>query len=561
MTITHPIKRIVFSSGFIAFILLMIFLMTTGYKYGWDDQHLEIPLLKSLIDPELYTGDYYVESLKKNFCSLFYPWLARIITTDQIPAVYFILYLISRYFLFYWTYKLWAWIAQDKLKAFLSVCVFLLMTRVDEFLYRTFSHQEFALAIIVAGIYYFFKKRFYLSAVLLGIATNFHALYGLFPMIYVGIYLLVSLKKHGLPTFIKTTWLYLLTALPVLIWIVGKRFDTSVPPPNTIGPDWLSLYIYACPQNFLLPNKPFLKIIADFNSFFLATDRYLPIIGLFAINIFFNETFKKNKKAITYCLSAFGLLLICFVFTYLYPFRFFLDLNLTRNTQFILFLLTGYTAIFIFQTIEKEKMLSALCLALLFTFMKYTGRINTAAIYSIFLLFVFYRSLQNPKKIYRLLGLIFSILLLILCLWGIWNFFDTINYRLFTLSCLFVICFFLISVYLISPSKIFKKHELLFRKLLYILPLMIFLFQYSTYNYTKKIYEKEDEGYWRLRRSWVDMQNYVKAHTPKDAILLVPHDLGMGDFVSDRSAKLSVLRGTAVLSGLIIMPRLNGEEE
>ena len=63
----------------LAVLLLSIFLLTTGYKLGWDDQHLEIPLLKSLIDPSLYPGDYYVQSLKRNFSSYFYPVLARLI--------------------------------------------------------------------------------------------------------------------------------------------------------------------------------------------------------------------------------------------------------------------------------------------------------------------------------------------------------------------------------------------------------------------------------------------------------------------------------------------------
>jgi len=53
----------------IALILLAVFLIVSGYHYGWDDQHLEIPLLKHLIDDSLYQGDYYVESLKKNFTS------------------------------------------------------------------------------------------------------------------------------------------------------------------------------------------------------------------------------------------------------------------------------------------------------------------------------------------------------------------------------------------------------------------------------------------------------------------------------------------------------------
>ena len=156
------LKAILSWDWVIGLILLGIFLATNGYTYGWDDQHLEIPLLKSLIDPQLYPGDYYVASLKKNFISVFYVLLAKFITVDQVPAAYLVLYLISRYFFFFWSYKLWKLLTKEKLTAFLVAVSLILIGRVEEFLYRTFSHQEFALAIIMGGIYFFFQGRFLL---------------------------------------------------------------------------------------------------------------------------------------------------------------------------------------------------------------------------------------------------------------------------------------------------------------------------------------------------------------------------------------------------------------
>ena len=77
---------------FIAFLLLVAYLLTNSYIYGWDDQHLEIPILKHLIDPSLYKGDYYVESLTKYFTSWLYPVLAKFITIKQIPTAYLVLF-------------------------------------------------------------------------------------------------------------------------------------------------------------------------------------------------------------------------------------------------------------------------------------------------------------------------------------------------------------------------------------------------------------------------------------------------------------------------------------
>ena len=109
---------------------------------------------------EIVHNKHVVESLKKNFSSYFYPILSKFITVDQIPTTYLILYVICRYFLFFWIYKIWYLLTGSRFKAFGCVMVFILMARVDEFLYRTFSHQEFALAIIFAAIYFFFREQF-----------------------------------------------------------------------------------------------------------------------------------------------------------------------------------------------------------------------------------------------------------------------------------------------------------------------------------------------------------------------------------------------------------------
>lgn len=157
MSLSIQLKRILKNDWLISFSIFLIFLATNGYTYGWDDQHLEIPLLKSLIDPNLYVGDYYVQTLKANFTSFLFPLLAKVITVAQIPTAYFLLYLISRFFLFFYAYKLWKLISRNRFSAMLCVLSFILVFRVEEFLYRTFSHQEFALALIMAALYYFIK--------------------------------------------------------------------------------------------------------------------------------------------------------------------------------------------------------------------------------------------------------------------------------------------------------------------------------------------------------------------------------------------------------------------
>src|SRR3990167_3451751 len=232
-------RGILKSDWFVSLLILTVFLLTNGYQYNWDDQHVEIPLLKSLIDPSLYAGDYYVESLKKNFTSFMYPLISRIITVDQIPAAYFILYLLSRYFLFFWLYKIWKYISGQRLTAFLCTAMFILIGRVPEFLYRTFSHQEFALGIIFAGIYFFYKERFILASAILGCAANFHALYALFPMIFLGIFLMLGIKKYKFTSLLKSSFAFLICALPFLIWTAQRLLSAPTAADSKIYENWI----------------------------------------------------------------------------------------------------------------------------------------------------------------------------------------------------------------------------------------------------------------------------------------------------------------------------------
>ena len=261
--------------------LLVIFLLANGYTYAWDDQHIEIPLLKSLIDPSLYHGDYYVTSLKKNFTSFLYPILAKLITIDQIPTTYLILYLISRYFLFYWMYKLWLVIAKEKGAAIICVLTIILLGRVEEFLYRTFSHQEFALAIVMAGFYYFYKERFLLAAVLLGVAANFHALYSLFPMLYLLTFLAWEHKKFGWRTFLKSGFLFAIFSTPFLIWTVQRYLTASS---SAVDANWLALYKIACPQNFTFLEIPLPDMLHNFSTSIKATDNYFLLFFMYILN-------------------------------------------------------------------------------------------------------------------------------------------------------------------------------------------------------------------------------------------------------------------------------------
>jgi hypothetical protein len=514
------IQRLLQNDWVIGGFLLIIFLLSNGYTYAWDDQHVELPLLKSLIDPGLYHGDYYVTDLKQNFTSFLYPILARLITVDQIPTAYFILYLISRYFFFFWMYKLWLVIAKEKRGAFICVLTVILLGRVEEFLYRTFSHQEFAMAIVMAGFYYFYKERFYLAAVLLGIAANFHALYSLFPMLYMLTFLVWQHKKFGWKTFFQSGVIFTIFTSPFLIW-TARRFLSATHP--AADANWLALYQLACPQNFIFLEIPLQEVLHKFQTFVKATDAYFILLFMFILNYRFHDTFQKDTKVKATALCATGLLIFSFVFSYIIPVRFIVDLNLIRNAQYLLFILVCYTALLVVKTLQEKPIFIGVLTVPAFALLRFGDTIGCLAVIIIFCLLAYS---STPKKALQLI----SILGIVLMVFLIGKVFTGEKFSLMAIRALEIIVGLLIVGYLLSLALKNAGQQMSLRKVLIFIPYLLFLMNYSYYHYQHLRMEKQGGGFWQLQRNWIEMQNYVKNNTPKTALILIPHDMEMGGF-------------------------------
>ena len=522
-------RGILKSDWFVSLLILTVFLLTNGYQYNWDDQHVEIPLLKSLIDPSLYAGDYYVESLKKNFTSFMYPLISRIITVDQIPAAYFILYLLSRYFLFFWLYKIWKYISGQRLTAFLCTAMFILIGRVPEFLYRTFSHQEFALGIIFAGIYFFYKERFILASAILGCAANFHALYALFPMIFLGIFLMLGIKKYKFTSLLKSSFAFLICALPFLIWTAQRLLSAPTAADSKIYENWIALYKIACPQNFLFLEVPLNKIFKDFPSFEQAIPRYLIIIVLFILNFVHNETFRKDKKLAAGALTTLGLLAGLFFFSYIQPNRLVLDLNLARSAQYLLLFLMGYTTILLLKLSRELPLWAVMLLAAMFYLLGLGDFIATLAGLSMLFFITAIRSNRWEKSFKnRVVTILWSVLFLA-SVAGIISFMEYKFKPQFFMKLYGAMAWIFLGFLIIFLGKRIAKVSLS-PKLLIVIPFVLMFAQYGRYHWDHLKVQKYGGGFWQLQRDWEDMQRFVKEHTPKNALLMTPNDMEMGGF-------------------------------
>lgn len=534
MSLKKRFKLILQNDWAISLLLLLLFFCTHGYRFGWDDQIAEIPHLKSLIDSSLYTQDLFVISLKNYLPTHFYRVLSHFITIDQIPSVYFGLFIISRYFLFFWIYKFWRLIAQHKIYAFFCTLTAMTLVREQHFLYWTFSHAEFTYPFIFAGIYFFHKERFLLAAAILGTAVNFHALYGLYPMVYMCIYLLITCKKHGLKPLLKSILIFILCMSPFLIFIIKTKASLWVQPLSQTASewDWISICRAYMPEHFFFQDSfsqyTLKEILSNLFLFIGATETTLFLIMLYILNITLNPDFQRQLKSHVMVLSAFALLGVCFIASYIIPNKFILGLQLLRNAHFILFLLPGYTMLFLLKTITKQRLW--ICSIIGFFFVAFVQRNLTSALCALMIVFLVLlnTALDKDKNKRKILSILLFGAGFILTTGIYITFLHIANIHLFRNNVFRIHIISLLCLNAIIGFQRLKKIPPLSKQFFIIVPLLFMTSTYVFSNYQRLTRDKNPFDV--LIESWEDIQRQTKKLTPKDAVILIPYDMLISGF-------------------------------
>ncbi len=535
MPILSAHRKVTYNEWIGAGILLGLFFLLRGYLFGWYDHHLEIPLLKRLIDPTLYPRDYYVQSLPEHFTTFFYLILSRFITIDQIQPVYFVLFLICRFFLFYWMLKIWDLLSKgNKAAAWAAVAFPTLFGFTPEFMYPDLSHQEFTMPFVFAGLYFFLAGRYFLSALILGIGTNFHALYCLFPMFYMCLFLFFEFKKKSFQTLSKVLLIYLSAASPFIIWSLSVRI-LSVMNTQPVGiTNILRLYKNVIWNALIFEGHPLSYLTKNFLGWLFFARDYLLILSLLGFLLIHNPSFRRNKKVLSICFGSIFLFVVAYLFTYHFPSGFFINLNLTRNTQYLFFFLIGYFILFADVFLKSHNDLYSFTIIFVLLILLYDKIIGALALLFLTFFLLFYRYTKFPhlqkKQIFLLVPL--AVTFLAICI-GIVNFSQE---GLFILFLWFVVYGFLSIGLRLSQRK--QNSNLVILGVLFFFYFCIAIISHYQQSYQIK---NAKSGFWKLQRDWIDMQNYAKSHTPKNALFLVPYDMTMGGFriFSERSVVFS----------------------
>jgi len=264
-------------------------------------------------------------------------------------------------------------------------------------------------------------------------------------------------------------------------------------------------------------------------------------LAVFVFNLLCNRFFRQDKKALVFSLAALSLIAVSVIYTYLNPNRFVLDLNLTRNAQYLLFLAMGFITILIFDIVEKESYLIAYAFAILFAILKYDDIISIYSCLTMIVLFAIIRAKVIRNKAVKTILIVLLVAMLLPLLYGIYYFFDASAYKFISRLFLLIVFLALTVNYFVCHRNKEAKYETVKRRAFVYLVLLIYLVQFGLYHIRRNHVESSEDGFWRIQRSWEDMQRYVKANTDKDAIIFIPYNMEMCGFriLSEREIVVS----------------------
>ena len=276
---------------------------------------------------------------------------------------------------------------------------------------------------------------------------------------------------------LKSCGVFLLAALPFLCWQIPRSLAEKIGgAPVPVG-EWMPLYLLSCPQNFLFQDTPFKEILAHPQLLFTKLQADIFLLGLYVV-LLFNPSFRRDGKVHAICAAGVLLMFTAFIFTYVHPSRFAIDLNLVRNDQYIRFMLMGYATVLLYAYAQKAKPWQGLLAGLVLCAVAFAGN-------EYFLL--------KLKKL--------------------WPGFAA-----------------MVLVWLWLTLRPQARYGMFLRKCFIIIPLLTAFTNFATYHYNYLQAKAHGAGLWQFYRAWVDMQDYVRTHTPKDALVLTPYNTDTGGF-------------------------------
>lgn len=340
--IAHSIEKNFFYKIIFFTVAAFFTILIRGYYFGTFDQTSHIPFLKKIADPSLYPNDYFFSLIKSHysfFWYLFIPFYHLKILEPSLFIAHFFIILIT----FFSIWRLVKTLSNNSFTAIVSVIVFIfphISFSGFPFFEFSFLNRTFAFPFLILAFDYYLRRKYWLSYFILGLLFNLHALSASFVFVMIIFDNLNRLRKIGVKTTIINLLIFLISALPVLIWRIIFIKNTPL-----FNQQW-----YYFIANFILSNifKPL-----NLNPPYI----FLTFAGIVSIFLFFhfqNKISWRQKTVVkNFIIINVIFLVIHFLSSYFFPLTFIIQFQLIRIGIFITFF--SYLAAITFFTEEIIK--------------------------------------------------------------------------------------------------------------------------------------------------------------------------------------------------------------
>jgi hypothetical protein len=206
-----------------------------GYRFGDSNQGITIPILKRFMDSSLYRWDVMVATGER-FPTIFYAALAAVLPgTEAIPAAFFVLYVLSVAAALAGVYRIGRWFGGPEAGILaLLIAVPVRNGIANESLYRIqFSHSHLASALVIWAMVLFLEGRRVVPLLVLSLGAYNHVLYSLYVLIPCALVLLYEAREVGRRRTLLRAAAGVLPLLPFVVWTFLHRTPMTA--------EWLAL--------------------------------------------------------------------------------------------------------------------------------------------------------------------------------------------------------------------------------------------------------------------------------------------------------------------------------
>jgi hypothetical protein len=224
------VHLVVWGWGFLCFFSSLIY---TGYDAIGGNRAVSLALVEWLLDPALYPSDPIRDTFPHYVSVLWWivAWLARYFPLESLE---FVLFLLFRALLFYAAYRLAQSVLPGNLFAGLSSMAAMALgpqpvLAEGTIVVSILEQSSAAVPFVFLALADFIQKRYWLSAVWLGIVANLTVLYAAYTLVYLGVIaLLLPDYRREWRVWMKWIGLFFIVSLPAMLLLVDRPQWTEV---------------------------------------------------------------------------------------------------------------------------------------------------------------------------------------------------------------------------------------------------------------------------------------------------------------------------------------------